>query len=178
MHFTLALGFFKASAVVFLGLLYYTAFVSVIFLCLRNYMRRHRETDKNSLRFFESWRSKTLDKLMLFFTFLGKHIFLIPFNLALIFTFILFKKDPALAQSLFFVAITSLVLMFFLKHIFRRKRPPEPVFHAARGNSFPSGHAIMAINVFGFLWYVCAMSLTNNILQVGVGVMFFAIILL
>ncbi|MEO7444436.1 MAG: phosphatase PAP2 family protein, partial [Ferruginibacter sp.] len=42
----------------------------------------------------------------------------------------------------------------------------------------PSGHAIMAINVFGFLWYVCAMSLTNNILQVGVGVMFFAIILL
>ncbi len=44
--------------------------------------------------------------------------------------------------------------MFLLKHLFQRRRPLSPLLKAARGLSFPSGHAIMSVTFYGLLIYI------------------------
>jgi undecaprenyl-diphosphatase len=44
--------------------------------------------------------------------------------------------------------------MLLLKQLFQRKRPLSPLLKAAKGLSFPSGHAIMAVTFYGLLVYV------------------------
>ena len=43
--------------------------------------------------------------------------------------------------------------MLVLKWVFGRKRPLSPLLKAARGLSFPSGHAIMSVSFFGVIIY-------------------------
>jgi undecaprenyl-diphosphatase len=38
--------------------------------------------------------------------------------------------------------------------LFQRKRPLSPLLKAAKGLSFPSGHAIMAVTFYGLLLYI------------------------
>jgi undecaprenyl-diphosphatase len=52
------------------------------------------------------------------------------------------------------ISLSSLVLMFLLKYLFQRKRPLSPLLKAAKGLSFPSGHAIMAVTFYGLLLYI------------------------
>ena len=91
---------------------------------------------------------------MLFITFLGTHIFLIPANLLLIFYFVFVKNKTWFSIRVFTIAISSLLLMILLKQLFQRKRPLSPLLKAARGLSFPSGHAIMAVTFYGLLIYI------------------------
>ena len=91
---------------------------------------------------------------MLFITFLGKHQFLIPANLFLIFYFLFVTKQTGFSIRIVTISLSSLVLMFLLKHLFQRKRPLSPVLKAARGLSFPSGHAIMSVTFYGLLVYI------------------------
>ena len=91
---------------------------------------------------------------MLFITFLGKHQFLIPANLILIFFFLLVKKQNWFSIRVITIAISSLVLMLLLKQLFRRKRPLSPLLKAAKGLSFPSGHAMSAVTFYGLLIYL------------------------
>jgi undecaprenyl-diphosphatase len=70
---------------------------------------------------------------MLFITFLGKHQFLIPANLILIFYFLLVKKQNWFSIRVITIAISSLVLMLLLKQLFQRKRPLSPLLKAAKG---------------------------------------------
>ena len=91
---------------------------------------------------------------MLFFTFLGNHQFLIPANLILI-----FYSLVGLHQNWFFIrvltiALSSLALMLVLKYLFHRQRPLSPLLKAAKGLSFPSGHAIMSVTFYGLLLYI------------------------
>jgi undecaprenyl-diphosphatase len=44
--------------------------------------------------------------------------------------------------------------MFLLKYLFQRKRPLSPLLKAAKGLSFPSGHAIMAVTFYGLIIYI------------------------
>jgi undecaprenyl-diphosphatase len=44
--------------------------------------------------------------------------------------------------------------MLLLKQLFQRKRPLSPLLKAAKGLSFPSGHAIMAVTFYGLLIYI------------------------
>jgi membrane-associated phospholipid phosphatase len=41
--------------------------------------------------------------------------------------------------------------MFILKLIFHRDRPVSPLLRAAKGFSFPSGHALMGVTFYGLL---------------------------
>jgi len=90
---------------------------------------------------------------MLAITFLGKHQFLIPANLLLIAYFLFFANRSSYSIRVAAIALSSLALMFILKYLFHRKRPLSPLLNAARGLSFPSGHAIMAVTFFGLLIY-------------------------
>jgi undecaprenyl-diphosphatase len=105
------------------------------------------------------------NKIMLLITLLGKHQFLIPANLILIFYFLLVKKQTWFSIRVITIAISSLVLMLLLKQLFQRKRPLSPLLKAAKGLSFPSGHAIMAVTFYGLLIYILQHSITIDWLK-------------
>jgi undecaprenyl-diphosphatase len=52
-------------------------------------------------------------------------------------------------------------MMFYLKALFKRKRPLN-AFASAKGLSFPSGHAIMSITFYGLLIYIISNSVENK----------------
>jgi membrane-associated phospholipid phosphatase len=55
--------------------------------------------------------------------------------------------------------------MLLLKQLFQRKRPLSPLLKAAKGLSFPSGHAIMAVTFYGLLIYIISYMITPDILR-------------
>ena len=91
---------------------------------------------------------------MLFITSLGNHRFLVPANLLLIGYFLFVKHQTWFSIRVLTIALSSLVLMLFLKALFQRKRPLAPLLKAVRGLSFPSGHAIMSTTFYGLLLYI------------------------
>jgi membrane-associated phospholipid phosphatase len=55
--------------------------------------------------------------------------------------------------------------MLLLKQLFQRKRPLSPLLKAAKGLSFPSGHAIMAVTFYGLLIYILQHGITIDWLK-------------
>lgn len=55
--------------------------------------------------------------------------------------------------------------MLLLKQLFQRKRPLSPLLKAAKGLSFPSGHAIMAVTFYGLLVYILQHTIDINWLK-------------
>lgn len=135
------------------SLIMFSAVIGSLVFMIRGRMRRYKPLD---LAVFERMKNLPTDrrnKFMLFITFLGKHQFLVPANLLLIFYFLLIAKETWLSIRVLAVALSSLVLMFLFKWLFARKRPLSPLLQAARGLSFPSGHAIMSVSFFGLIIY-------------------------
>jgi undecaprenyl-diphosphatase len=104
--------------------------------------------------FLEQHVSKANNNLMLFFTFLGTHVFLLPANFALIFFFLFIRKHRWYSIKIPAIALSSLALMFILKNLFGRARPDIPLLREAQGLSFPSGHALMSVTFYGLLIYI------------------------
>lgn len=110
--------------------------------------------DQQAFQFLSGYVSDINTNVMQFFTFLGTHIFLIPANLILVAYFLFIKKHTWYSIKIPVVAISSLVLMFSLKYLFRRSRPLTPLLEHARGYSFPSGHALISFTFYGLLIYL------------------------
>jgi undecaprenyl-diphosphatase len=98
--------------------------------------------------------SESTNNFMLFVTFLGTHKFLIPANLSLIAYFLFIKRHRWYSIKVPAIALSSLGLMFGLKHLFGRQRPEVPLLFEAEGLSFPSGHALFSITFYGLLVYI------------------------
>lgn len=144
------------------------AFSAIIFLIvfsIRKPIRKHKPIDMLIFDKIKPRVNTINNKIMLFITFLGKHQFLIPANLILIFYFLLVKKQTWFSIRVITIAISSLVLMLLLKQLFQRKRPLSPLLKAAKGLSFPSGHAIMAVTFYGLLIYILQHSITIDWLK-------------
>ena len=139
---------------VILTLAVFSAIIALIVFSIRKPIRKHKPIDMMIFDKIKPGISTINNKIMLFITFLGKHQFLIPANLILIFYFILIKKQSWYSIRVITIAISSLVLMLLLKQLFQRKRPLSPLLKAAKGLSFPSGHAIMAVTFYGLLIYI------------------------
>jgi undecaprenyl-diphosphatase len=76
-----------------------------------------------------------------FLTFFGSSNFLfIAYILLVIWLFFNKRKNDGI--DILIVGITSTLLMFGLKNIFRRHRPEFPLFKELSSYSFPSGHAL------------------------------------
>src|SRR5204862_2834920 len=121
---------------------------------VRKPIRKYKYIDLAIFDSIKSWTNPAANKFMLFMTFMGKHQFLIPANLLLIFYFLLVRHQNWFSIRIATIALSSLLLMFLLKYLFQRKRPLSPLLNAAKGLSFPSGHAIMAVTFYGLLMYI------------------------
>ncbi len=141
-------------AEVLLTLAVFSAIIALIVFSIRKPIRRHKPLDMMIFEKIKPGVNTVNNKIMLFITFLGKHQFLIPANLILIFYFLLVTKQNWFSIRVITIAISSLVLMLLLKQLFQRKRPLSPLLKAAKGLSFPSGHAIMAVTFYGLLIYI------------------------
>ena len=139
---------------VLLTLATFSAIIALIVFSIRKPIRKHKPIDMMIFDKIKPAVNTVNNKIMLFITFLGKHQFLIPANLFLIIYFIVVKKQNWFSIRVITIAISSLVLMLLLKQLFQRKRPLSPLLKAAKGLSFPSGHAIMAVTFYGLLIYI------------------------
>ena len=150
---------------VLLTLAAFSAIIALIVFSIRKPIRKHKPVDMLIFDKIKPGVNAINNKIMLFITFLGKHQFLIPANLILIFYFLLVKRQTWFSIRVITIAMSSLVLMLLLKQLFQRKRPLSPLLKAAKGLSFPSGHAIMAVTFYGLVIYILQHTITIDWLK-------------
>ncbi len=163
---------------VLLTLAIFSAIIALIVFSIRSPIRKHKPIDMMIFDKIKPFANDMNNKIMLFITFLGKHQFLIPANLILIFYFLLVTKQNWFSIRVITIAISSLVLMLLLKQLFQRKRPLSPLLKAAKGLSFPSGHAIMAVTFYGLLIYILQHAIESSWLRSLVSILLIVLILL
>ena len=137
-----------------LSLALFAAVIAVLVFLIRKPIRKYKPIDLAVFERIKPSVSQAKNRIMLFITFLGKHQFLVPANLLLIFYFLLIQNQNWFSIRILTIALSSLVLMLLLKYLFQRKRPLSPLLKAAKGLSFPSGHAIMSVTFYGMLLYI------------------------
>lgn len=140
--------------------LFTSALAGLIFL-VRPRMRKHKKVDLQIFEFLKNHTNEKNTKIMSAITFFGTHQFFIPANLSLIAWFLFARKRSWFSIRIASIAISSLLLMFLLKGLFRRKRPEHPLLHAS-GLSFPSGHAIMSVTFYGLLIYIISQTIKGQ----------------
>jgi membrane-associated phospholipid phosphatase len=140
-----------------------TVLAGLIFL-IRPGVRKYKKTDLKILDMIGSHASERNTRIMSFFTILATHEFLIPANLVLIANFLFIRKKSWFSIRIASIALSSLALMFLLKHLFKRKRPAGPLLKA-KGLSFPSGHAIMSVTFYGLLIYITSQTIKDKSLK-------------
>ena len=163
---------------VLLTLATFSAIIALIVFSVRKPIRKHKPIDMLVFEKIKPGVNTINNKIMSFITFLGKHQFLIPANLLLIFYFLVVKKQTWFSIRVITIAISSLVLMLLLKQLFQRKRPLSPLLKAAKGLSFPSGHAIMAVTFYGLVIYIFQHSIPIDWLNWFVTILLVVLILL
>jgi len=163
---------------VMLTLAAFSAIIALLVFSIRKPIRKHKPLDMLIFDKIKPGVNTVNNKIMLFITFLGKHQFLIPANLILILYFLLVKRQTWFSIRVITIAISSLALMLLLKQLFQRKRPLSPLLKAAKGLSFPSGHAIMAVTFYGLLIYILQHSVSIDWLNLLLTILVIALIIL
>jgi membrane-associated phospholipid phosphatase len=112
--------------------------------------------DKQILLTLRDLHSPVLDYVMLGFTYVGEPIVLLIVCLCLS-IWLLYKNQRAEATVLVIAAVGAIVLNNLLKIIFGRARPAlwERVVDVGQ-YSFPSGHAMISMVIFGTIGYLLA----------------------
>lgn len=111
--------------------------------------------DKNVLLGLHSWSNSFLDGFFIFFTLLGSTIGVIIISV-LSTGFLLWRRHFYSASLFILVVVGGALLNFILKEIFKRTRPglfTGPISEPA-SYSYPSGHATLAVCVYGVLIYL------------------------
>jgi membrane-associated phospholipid phosphatase len=142
--------------------LFVLALIAFVYITRRIFVLNKTKLDDRVFAFLKNHVSERNNDIMEFFTFLGKHQFLIPANLLLISYFLFIKKHKWYSIKVPAIALSSLGLMFLLKHIFSRERPGSPLLETAKGFSFPSGHALMSVTFYGLLIYLVFKNVKNE----------------
>ena len=112
--------------------------------------------DTQVLLSIRQWHSPWLDQVMLAVTTLGQPSILLASSLVLAFL-LLRRKKVAEAIALAIVALGGLGLNLLLKNLFVRTRPAlwERIVQVDL-YSFPSGHAMMSMMIYGAIGYILA----------------------
>jgi undecaprenyl-diphosphatase len=114
---------------------------------------KNNNFDNTVFAFIHPFISASNTTLMRIITIFGSHIFLIPANIILALIFLL-KKHRWYSLRVPVVSLGSFIVMSSLKLLFGRPRPDDPVYQAAMGFSYPSGHAMSSMTFFGLLIFL------------------------
>ncbi len=153
------------------------ALIAFIFIARKVFEGNTDEFDEEVFSFIAGHVSNIRTSIMEFFTFLGTHTFLIPANLLLTAWFLFIQRRRWSSIRIPSVALSSLLLMFLLKLLFHRERPLTPLLRAAKGFSFPSGHALMSVTFYGLLILIAWQNIKQTWLRWAVSIILFLLIL-
>lgn len=120
-----------------------------IFVSILVIVDKRRIFDRTVYNFIMSMRCDFLDNYFTFITHFGDTVFIVLF----VSVFILSCRNIygiLMAVS----AMDSALMTFILKHIFLRTRPEYLRLIRQGGYSFPSGHSMIAVCVYGYLLYL------------------------
>jgi undecaprenyl-diphosphatase len=145
--------------------LFVVALAAFVYITRRIFVLNKTKLDDRVFAYLKNHVSERNNEIMQFFTFLGTHEFLIPANLLLIAYFLFIRKHKWYSIKVPAIALSSLGLMFLLKHLFNRERPDIPLLQEAKGLSFPSGHALMSVTFYGLIIYMVFKSVRNRELK-------------
>jgi membrane-associated phospholipid phosphatase len=137
------------------------------FIYFTNYIFNLEDTDFDTEVFFNirPLISDLNTQVMRFITFFATHSFLIPANIFLGLYLLIILKHKWYALKVPVVSLGGYFVMAALKIFFSRPRPDDPVYEAARGFSYPSGHAMSAMTFYGFLIYLVWKNIDNLLLR-------------
>jgi len=133
-----------------------------LFLARSVFLQKKENFDERIFAFIHPLINDVHTDIMVFFTFLGTHTFLIPANLLLIFYFLFIRKHKWYSIKVPVVSIGSVSLMFLLKFFFSRPRPNDPLLRNVTGFSFPSGHAMVSFTFYGLLIFLVWENVSNK----------------
>jgi len=143
----------------------FTGALAGLVFWIRPYIRRHKKIDLKIFDVVKRHTNERNTRIMSTVTGLAKHQFLIPANLSLIYYFLFLRRRTWFSIRVAAIALSSLGLMFLLKYLFKRKRPQLPLLRAAKGMSFPSGHAIFSVTFYGLIIYIISQTQKNKALK-------------
>ena len=138
-----------------MGLILLIGFIVLTILLLTNNISSF---DDFIYKYFFQMRNKFFDIFFIFFTRLGD---IIPVTIITICLLMIFNKEDRyiLGSSM----IITLLINQGLKYIIQRPRPPlEERLISQSGYSYPSGHSMMAMCLYGVLIYLINTKLKNR----------------
>ncbi|MBE7076888.1 MAG: phosphatase PAP2 family protein [Clostridiales bacterium] len=138
---------------------------AIIFLCLALFIllcalqeRGSLKIDTSAVDFVLDLRRGWLNKIVKLVTHVGSFYVLLVVALLVA----IFNKKVGFV-SVFGLGVSG-VLNFIVKHIIERPRPDIKLI-AETGFSFPSGHAMMSITLYGFLLYAVIVNINKTWLK-------------
>lgn len=161
---------------------FYAAFIYLLMAALAGefageFRERHifARWDWQIAQYFLSVRSDFLTAIMKSITFFGDAKFVIAAMIIILFS-LTFNKKYVYSIALSLSAAVSFATSFLLKDIFSRPRPQGHQLIVESGFSFPSGHAIIAVALYGMLAYFLVKYFENKYAKIVVGFVGFAVI--
>ena len=124
-----------------------------LFLSKQVFSQNTEAFDNAILQYFLSIQSSVLDRIFVIISLLGKTAFLIYLGLGCC-IFLLVKKKWIRSMIFAIAVVGSVWFKLFLKDLFGRERPElwERIIEV-RYLSYPSGHAMISIVVYGLICY-------------------------
>ncbi len=149
-----------ASFVAFFGIVWLAVCVLVLYVLVKlsdDVLEQEGFAfDKTILLHIHQLSSPTLDTLMIGITHIGNPKTVVPLT-AIVFCLLWWKRYRAEAKVFALDAFGGVVLSYFLKLAFNKQRPrlwQSPIVETTY--SYPSGHALGSMVLYGFLSYVLA----------------------
>lgn len=124
------------------------------------------------------YESTAMTGFMKAVTFLGSQDFLLPANIILVVLFLYVKKTRWDALKVTAIILSSRAVLYLLKFIHQRHRPPLPLIEQPDSYSFPSGHSLSGLTYFGMLAYITYKRIENPLLRWIIIILLISLVLL
>lgn len=108
--------------------------------------------DQTVLNFFVNSRVEWLSFVVLVITYSGSYVVISGLTFLSAVSFYIHKHTARILPLLVSVG-GSAMTVYILKHVFHRARPLAEALYLETSSSFPSGHATMAMALYGFILY-------------------------
>jgi membrane-associated phospholipid phosphatase len=158
--------------------LFVLALICFVYITDNIFALKNTSFDQQAFASIKPYITTATTSIMVVISFFASQNFLLPANILLAAWFLFIDKHRWYSIRVPVVSLGSFAVMSSLKLVFQRARPLDPVFEAARGFSYPSGHAMSAMTFYGLIIYIVWDKVNNKTLKWTLTVLLLIIVLL